>query len=375
MNNFTFLTPPRIEFGSGSIERVGEATAALGRRALLVTGRRAMAASGTLDRVRNLLRSSGVDVEVFDRVAHDPCLATVDAGVAVAREHGSDVVVGLGGGSPLDAAKAMAALADKDGSAQLYFSGERDVDSQGLPFVAAPTTSGTGAEITKNAVLTDRESNVKKSLRSPHMVATVAIVDPELTLSAPSPVTAYSGMDALTQAMECYLSRAANPISDALALAAVRQILPHLEPAVADGADLWRRESLAMGSLLTGMAFANASLGAVHGLAHPLGLALGMPHGLVCAVLLPVVLEYNRTMAEDRFRTLAHHAGLASAEDMAPFLRLLGDKIGIPASFSGYGLNASHLPYILANCRSGSMRNNPRDVPDEDIEKLLAGLM
>ena len=367
----TFLFPPCIVFGRGAVGRLGERTAGLGVRALVVTGRSAMRRSGALDRLLDLLATVEVGAELFEQVEHDPSLNTVRKGIEAAREAECDVVIGMGGGSPVDAAKAVAALADTPGSVEDYFSGQHEIETPGLPFIAVPTTSGTGAEMTKNSVLTDTDAGVKKSLRSPHMVASVAIVDPELTLSCPPGLTAASGMDALTQAIECYITRAANPISDVLSQSAARRLFRNLGGAVREGDNIEYREAMALGSMQCGMAFANASLGAVHGLAHPIGAGFGAPHGLVCAVLLAPVLEFNYPACSERMDRLARHMGLASGRDMPKAIRDLADKVGIPRSLAEYGMDESHLPGILARCRSGSMSNNPREASDEDLAGIL----
>ena len=370
----TLLTPPRIVFGCGEFGGLGREAAALGRRALVVTGRSAMRESGTLDRAVGLLRDAGLGAAVFDKVEHDPTLGVVDNGVRAARQSGRDLVVGLGGGSPLDAAKAIAILLNKPGAAADYFSGAREIEGPGAPFLAAPTTSGTGAEITKNSVLTDADARVKKSLRSPHMVARVAIVDPELTLSCPAALTAHSGMDALTQAIECYVSRAAHPVSDALALTAARALFHHLLPAVKDGGSPEHREAMAFGSMTCGLAFANASLGAVHGLAHPMGALLGLPHGLICAALLAPVIEFNYPACAEKMDVLARDLGLDSGCDLPAAVRRLADEVGVPSSLAERGLTESRIADIVADCRSGSMSNNPREATDEDLAAILRKL-
>ena len=217
----------------------------------------------------------------------------MNQGIKIARKKKSDVVIGLGGGSAMDAAKAIASLARQSGTIWEYHSGKK-IEKEGLPFVAIPTTAWTGAEITNNSVLTDRKVSLKKSIRSPYMIARVALVDPDLTLFLPSQVTAYTGMDAFTQALESYVTRTSNPITDTLALQAIEIIFQNLPQAVANGKDAETRGKMALGSLLSAMAFSNSGLGAVHGLAHPIGARFGVPHGLACAILLPHVIGFNQ---------------------------------------------------------------------------------
>mgnify|MGYP003806175949 CR=1 FL=1 len=369
--NITLLTPPRVVFGRGVFSKLGQEAAGLGRVALVVTGRSAARASGALDAGLRSLAAAGVQAHVFDAVEHDPSLATVDNGLALARETRSDVVIGLGGGSALDAAKAIAALAPAPCGVAPFFSGGREIAAPGLPFVAIPTTAGTGAEMTRNSVLTDTATHEKKSLRSPHMVARVALVDPDLTLACPPELTAHSGMDALTQAVECFISKAATPVSDALALPAAGILFKNLAAAVRNGQDAEVREAVALGSMMSGLAFANAGLGAVHGLAHPIGAQLGLAHGLVCACLLAPVVEFNAPACPRKMAALANEFGLASASGVPAALRALATETGVPASLAPLGLNESRFPAIIAQCRSGSMAANPRPVSDEEAAALL----
>ena len=215
---FELRFPTRIIFGRDSVDRIGTEAREYGDRALLVTGRSAMRKAGVIDKITNLLKASGFkEAHLYDQVEHDPSTETIDRGAELAREGRDDVVIGIGGGSALDAAKAIACMVKNEGPVVEYQSG-REIKQPGIPFIALPTTAGTGAEITKNAVLTNKKKEIKQSIRSPHMIAKVAIVDPMLTITMPPHVTAATGMDALTQAIEAYVTLAANPIADALAL-------------------------------------------------------------------------------------------------------------------------------------------------------------
>ena len=368
---FRLKFPDKIVFGPGTFSQLGELGSPLGDHALLVTGKSALRRSGRLDEAVDLLDRNGVAVTHLDGVENDPSLATCLRGIALVREAGCDMVVGIGGGSALDAGKAIAAMATQDGELSEYFHSAREMEMDSLPFVALPTTAGTGTECTNNAVLTDRDRAVKQSLRSESMIPSVALVDPELTLNVPPEVTARSGMDALTQAIESYVSRGANDATDALALRAIELIASGLPDAVADGSRIAHREPVALGSLLTGMAFANAGLGAVHGLAHPIGIHWGVPHGLVCAVLLPHVCQFNLSAQSEKFERIAPFVGAESAQRIPDALTALNRRVGIPADFKAYGLNESCFDRILAVCRSGSMRNNPHYASDEDLIAIL----
>lgn len=382
---FSLAHPQRLLFGRGVFERLGREVAALlpsagPRRVLLVTGRSAMRRAGHLERAHSLLREAGLEAVVFDRIEHDPSLVTVQEGIETCIGEGCAAVVGLGGGSALDAAKAIAIMATQEASLVECFDQRRAITRRGLPLLAVPTTAGTGAEATRNAVLTDRSRRLKMSLRHDFMVPDVALCDPLLTLSAPPDLTAHSGMDALTQAIECAISRAAQPVSDALCFHAAKILHDTLPAVVADGSDVALRERMLLGSTMTGLAFANTSLGAVHGLSHPIGAELHLPHGFICGVLLPDVLEMNlqapyrdeagRT-TRDKTAELAAHLGYRSPEALVDGLRDLRACVGLPDDLSDCGITDHLVQAIVRKCRSGSMASNPRILSDEEIAEFV----
>ena len=224
-------------------------------------------------------------------------------------------------------------------------------------------------------MLTDERTQVKKGIRHEFMAPQAALVDPELTLGLPPEVTAQSGMDALTQAIECYVGRNANPASDALALQAIELLARHLPAAVDDGSKIENREPVALGSLMTGMAFANAALGAVHGLAHPVGALFHAPHGLACALLLPHVCEFNLPAQPEKFDRIAARIGCKSGRDVPAALSALNRRVGITDRLGEFGMDESAFPRILADSRSGSMANNPRPASDADLAEILRKAM
>jgi alcohol dehydrogenase class IV len=301
-------------------------------------------------------------------------LGTVDTLVRLARGVAAEAIVGVGGGSVIDAAKAAAVLAPLEGSVTEYFRGESEITAPGLPYVAMPTTAGTGAEITRNAVLTDPEAGVKRSLRSPHMVPAAALIDPELTTTMPPALTAHSGLDALTQAVESYTSLRSNAVSRPLAIEAIQRLFSALPAAYRDGSHREARTTVAEGSLLSAMAFSQSGLGAVHGLAHPIGHILNLPHGLTCAVLLPHILRWNEPACHRELEALAAAIGGRSAEDFIEAVTQLCHTLGIPSTFAELGLDKQHVAPIVANCRSGSMAANPKPMSDEDVRELLGRL-
>lgn len=384
-----FSTAGKIVFGSGALNELGSLCRPLARKVLIVTGKKAVKEAGYLDRVLALLSGADVAAVVFDQVEPEPSLATVERGRQTLHGTGCDGVIGLGGGSAIDVAKAVAGLARETAPVIEYFRG-RVIEAEPLPWIAIPTTAGTGAEVTPNAVLTDREQGVKKSIRDRRWVARVALVDPELTLSMPPKVTAYSGMDALTQAIEAYTSRHSGPLTDALSFDAAMRIATYLPRAYTAGDDLLAREQVAAGSLMAGMALAVARLGAVHGMAHAVGETYGIPHGLVCAVLLPAVMEYNCQTVAAKYARLAVALGLvkgekalarvgsgdswemAAAKELIGYIRKLNQEFDIPTHLGALGLQEADIPRLVEeSLPSGSLKANPRPASAADLEHLL----
>ncbi len=363
----TFTTIGKIITGAGCLNGIGKECAHLGRRALLVTGARAMKRTGVTDRVAALLRKEGVETAVFSGLAGEPTVAEVDAGRKVCRENGCDLVIGLGGGSPIDAAKAVAGLAFDQEPTEVFLEGKA-ITGRGLPFVAVPTTSGTGSEATPNSVLTNPRKLEKKSIRSDLFIARAAFVDPELTLSAPPSVTAHSGMDAFTQAVESYISIHATPLTEALSFEAARLIARSLIAACRNGSDLQARTDLSYGSLMAGIALCNARLGIVHGIAHPLGVRYHIPHGLCCAALLPLAIRLNDQAAREKLARLSQMLG----KDVGPCVEEMNAALGIPPTLRAYKLREADFPAIIKESMpSGSLKANPKKVTEADVETIL----
>ncbi|MBN2449112.1 MAG: iron-containing alcohol dehydrogenase [Lentisphaeria bacterium] len=375
-SDFMLRYPPVIRFAPGSrveaghvLRRSGDGTCP---RTFAVCSK-TIREIGTLD---EMVVQGEIDLcGVFDEVPHDPPLECVDALIGRLRETSAQAVLAVGGGSVLDAAKTAATIAPRGERVRPYFEGSEAIPCPGLPVVALPTTAGTGAEMTQNAVLSDHErGGVKKSLRSPFMVPSGAIVDPELTLSMPPELTAHCGMDALTQAIESYLSRAANTVTQMLAAEATRLLLGNLRDTCRNGHYMALRSRVAEGSLLSAMAFSQSGLGAVHGLAHPIGHALKLAHGLTCAILLPHILEFNASACGEHLERLAAATGTGGTPGFLEAVHGLCAGLEIPENFAAYGLKDVDPDSILVHCRSGSMKTNPRLMTDEDILSLLKRL-
>ena len=368
--------PRRIIFGWGALRLLPEEARLLGERPLLVAGRGWLRASGRLEAIVADLGSVGLAPAVFDGVAPEPTVAAVQQAMEAMRRENRDSVIAIGGGSVIDVGKAAAALAPLEGTADEYFRG-REVPAPGWPVLAVPTTAGTGAEATKNSVLRDPERKIKASLRSEHLMPAAAIVDPELTLDLPPQPTAHCGMDALAQAIESFTSLGASAATEGLSLRAAGLIAGHLVRAYRNGGDREAREALSLGSLLAGMALNNARLGLVHGLAHPLGARYELAHGLVCAILLPAVIEFNRESCRDRYRDLERELALPEG-GLADRVRRLNEEMQIPSRLSEAGVtwHQEELEAIIAETLpSGSTKSNPRAVSPAELKALLVSLL
>jgi alcohol dehydrogenase class IV len=382
MTPFEFATAGRILFGSGTRDLLGGILASLGRRVLVVGG-----TSRRHDEwLGPLLAHEGLERADF-AVVGEPSLDMARAGVAAARENGCDVVLGIGGGSSLDLAKAIAALATQPGDVLDHLEvigAGKPLTASPLPCVAVPTTAGTGSEVTKNAVLSSPEHGVKVSLRSPTMLPRVALVDPELTLSLPRDVSATTGLDAVAQLIEPFVSRNAQPLTDGLCREGLTRVRWALRGAVTQPDDLAAREAMSLASVCSGLALANAGLGAVHGLAGPIGGMFPAPHGAVCAILLPGVMEANIRVLRERgegdgplarYRDVARlltGSPKADAEDGMAWVRAIVAELAIPP-LSCYGMRAVDIPIVIARAKqASSMKGNPVVLPDDELAAILA---
>jgi alcohol dehydrogenase class IV len=380
MEAFEFATAGRVLAGAGRSAELPALLAACGTRALVCTG-------ASPDRHAELIAGLGLPAVVFP-VAGEPTVDLARAAVAAAREHGADVVAAIGGGSVIDTGKAVAMLLGNGGDPLDYLEvigAGRAITRPSVPCIAVPTTAGTGAEVTANAVLASPAHRVKASLRSRTMIPRAALVDPLLTASCPPAVTAASGIDALTQCLEPFVSPMANPLTDALAREGLRRAAAGLRPAYADGSDLGARADMTVASVAGGMALANAKLGAVHGLAGVIGGAIAVPHGVACAALLAPVMEANVTAlragppGRPALARYAEAAALltgdpgAAIEDGIAWVRQTLALLDIPG-LSAFGLAPEHAGEIAAKAqRSSSMRGNPVALGEDDLRAILAG--
>lgn len=379
---FEFATATRIMFGPGAAQQLGNVAQGLGQRALVVAGRTPSREQPLID----LLAAQGLEPVTY-ATPPEPSLDTARRGVDLARTHNCDLVVAIGGGSAIDAGKAIAALLTNGGDPLDYLEvigAGQPITQPPRPLIALPTTAGTGSEVTRNAVLESPAHHVKVSMRSALMLPRVAIVDPVLTLSLPPAATASTGLDALTQLIEPFVSSRANPLTDALAQSGIVRAAGALRRAYFDGQNLAARTDMALASLLGGMALANAGLGAVHGFAAPIGGMFGAAHGATCAALLPHVMAVNvqalRTRAPDS-PALARYAEVArlltgsantTADDGVAWVSELTADLHIPR-LATYGIGSSDFTQILPRARAASsMAANPIALTDDELTEILS---
>ena len=366
-----FNVPATVVVGGGASAELVPQLARLGVRRVLFVTDGFMVSSGLAGRFEAALEAAGLFVATFADVQPDPTDETVRAAARRFAEERCDAIVALGGGSPIDAAKAVAVLA-VNGEPLARFQGYHQVPRGGVPLVVIPTTAGTGSEVTKVAVITDTARDVKMMMLDRHLLPTVALVDYELTLSMPAPLTAHVGVDTLTHGIEAYVSRKATGLTDPLALECIRLVAAHLERAWRDPHDRAAREGMMRAATLGGMAFANASVALVHGMSRPIGAVFHVPHGLSNAVLLPTVTRFSLPGAPGRYATVARTMGLATAADddaaagakLVAGLAAFNARLEVPSLSGCRGVDRAQFDAVKEKMASdalasGSPQNNP----------------
>ncbi len=371
--------PARIVCGAGRRTEIGPLARSLGRRAFLVHGSRTLKAIGVLEELAERLSAAGVETIASIEARGEPTIADVDRAIDEIAEFNpgpGDLVVALGGGAAIDLGKAVAAMAviDDEVSVRDYLEGigrGLTLPHAPLPILAMPTTGGTGSEATRNAVISCAEPPCKKSLRHDGLLPRVVLIDPELAIHAPPSVTAHSGMDAITQLLESYLTPRANDFTRQLCFAGLKLALTALPEAFEDGQSISARTAMAQAALLSGMALANSGLGMAHGVAAALGAIVGAPHGLACAVMLPVALRTNLPVCESELDKLALDLGLGNVNGLLNVIDQLGERLAIPTRLSALGVTRHQLPELAAASRGNSMSGNPRSLSDEELLRIL----
>lgn len=384
--HYNLLLPQRVVFGWGRRAEIAALASDLGRRAFLVVGSRTLESSGVTADLQERLTNAGIESIHLGRIAAEPDIPTVDRTVQRLREYSptsDDFLIAIGGGSAIDLGKAAAAMATNPEGASVrdYLEGigrGLSLSRRPLPVLAIPTTAGTGSEATKNAVISSADPPVKKSLRSDGMMPRCVLIDPELTRSNPAPLTAHTGMDAVTQLIESYISCRAQPVPRAVCVEGLRAALPALPRAVRDGSDRAAREAMAHAAFLSGVALANSGLGIAHGVAAALGVHCGTSHGLACAVLLPIALRLNRDAAQRDLAHLARTLLISDSSDdqfaagaLINAVSQMAADVGIPTRLSALGVTSAQLPALVRDSRGNSRDGNPRPIGDAELLQAL----
>jgi len=382
---YEFNLPTKIIFGTGALGQLGKEAKKFGSNIFLVTGRKGLRGSGILQKIEKILTEEGLGYYLYDRVSPEPDVETVDEAVRLCQKNDTEVVIGIGGGSAIDVAKAVAGLSkvtpDRDESPtgfttvadyleEVRAEGEKmkTLTAEGLPFIAVPTTTGSGAEVTMNAVIVNKKLKTKRSFRSPYLFAKLAIIDPELTVYLSPQITASCGMDALTHLLEGYLSKKANPFTDTLALVGIRLVKDALPEVVRNGHNLDARTTMAQASLFGGIVIANAGLGLIHGIGSFLGSLHNITHGLACALVLPQVLEYNLETNPEKKEVLHSVLGGEPVEVVCNLMK----EVNLPERLSDLGIKENDLKELAEkSLTASSTKNNPREVNYEEVLNLL----
>jgi alcohol dehydrogenase class IV len=380
MRRFEFATTSRIIFGRGTLKEVPMLAVQMGSRPLVVTGKNTERAAALLD----FIKASSMKPFTFG-ITGEPTIEMILEGVQLARKEVCDVVIGIGGGSVIDGAKAIAALITNSGDIMDYLEViglGQPLTRASAPCIAIPTTAGTGAEVTRNSVLASTEHSVKVSLRSPTMLPDLAVIDPELTYSMPSSLTAATGLDALTQNLEPFVSLQSNPLTDSLCREGLKRIASSLRRAFENGMDTAAREDMAIASLFGGLALANSKLGAVHGFAGTIGAMFSIPHGVICACLLPPVMEVNvKTLQQkgaleylsryDEVARLLTGKPDAGATNGIDWIHDLCNELNVAPLFE-FGITEAHFPKMITGAKkASSMKGNPIELTDEELTEIL----
>lgn len=379
---FSFFRLPQLcIYGQDSFTEVGDQTARFGKKALIVTDP-VIEQTGYTAQCQQYLEKAGVAASIYADIDSEPTDVHVEEALKLCRQNQCDVIVALGGGSCLDTAKAVAVMANNEGYIGDYMGGKKAIEHEPLPLICLPTTAGTGSEVTDVTVITNTSEEIKMMIKHPAFLPKVAVVDPNLSKTAPPKVTAATGIDALCHAVEAYISRRSQPLTDTLALAAIEKIINSIEKAYQNGADLKARDQMALAAMEAGAAFSNASVCLVHGMSRPIGAIFHVPHGISNAMLLPAVLEFSHKHCMDRLadvgrlfdKKLEQESDALAADVAIQRIKALCRNLNIP-NLNEYGIDEkqfeAHLEKMADDAlASGSPENNPRIPSKEEIIDL-----
>lgn len=383
MNDFDFKIPQEIVFGTGSLSKLPKLVTHLGSRHALIVSDRGLEKLGVVDRVRAIVEDAGMEVSTFLDVLPNPTVTIVEAATEAYRSSGASCIIALGGGSPMDVAKAVGVIARYGGSITEY-EGASKVPDLIEPLIAIPTTAGTGSEVTPFSVITDEARNYKLSVYSYEVLPQIALLDPELIMTAPASVAAACGLDAMIHAWEAYTSLAASPFSDAMADKALDLIGSNIRRFVANRRDVGAAEAMMAGSTFAGIAFAWARLGNVHAMSHPVSAYFDVPHGIANAILLPTIVEYNALSDQGRYKRIYRYIRQVRHQPIIDFKpqmlvdetrKLLAD-LGIPSGLAAVGVTEDRIGAMAADAMaSGNIAVNPRQTTLKDIVALYRKAM
>ncbi len=379
INSFSFELPTEIVFGVGACAKLTERLSQSNFGRILIVSDKGIDESGLLDGIRNQLTENGLDHKTFDSVEANPKDYNVQQGAEIAADYKAECLVAVGGGSPIDCAKAIGVVATHGGTVRDY-QGKGKITKAPIPLIAIPTTAGSGSEVTFSAVITDSRQKFKFSIKDTKNAPRVALADPEMTMTMPPELTAATGMDALTHAIEAFTSTVANPFSDATALYAVELITKHLKTAVFDGQNPGARAGMLTGSILAAIAFSHSDVASVHCIAEALGGKYDTPHGVCNAVVLPAVMAYNMSFCKENYARIATAMGLAydsieaGAQNAVAAVKKLVAEVNLP-DFSSFGVKEKDFEELAQNSvNNGSNINNPRPMTKEDYLSVLKTL-
>jgi alcohol dehydrogenase class IV len=376
----TFLSPNKILLGVGATGQVGKETKFLGAKKVLIVTDKGVLKARLLESIKESLQSEGIDICVFDGVEAEPPARVVNQSAQIAQSEACDVVIGVGGGSSLDVAKGAAIMATNKGEI-LDYVGINLFPKRGLPTILIPTTAGTGSEVSRALIITDERDMTKRGVLSDFILSNVAVVDPLLTVSLPQVITAETGIDALSHAIEAYVSVNATPFSDILAIEAIQLVAGNLLTSYSKGGDVAARFNMMLASTLAGMAFTSGGLGAVHGLAYVIGTEYHLPHGRSIAIMLPHVMDYNKIGNLSKYARIAQAMGeniqplstYEAAEKSVDALRRLLESVNISVRLSDYGSSEADIPRLaeIGMKQTRLFVPNPRDLVEEDLKNIF----
>lgn len=376
INSFDFLLPTKIRYGAGMLRVLGEELRLLQAKKVMIITDKGLVKAGMIKKVTDIIEKEGISYIIYDEIEANPKDHNVEACAEKAREASVDTVVAFGGGSPIDAAKAVIVLVRQGGKVREY-QGKGKIKDDCLPLITIPTTAGTGSEVTFSSVITDTKEKFKFTIKSTAIAAKTAIIDPELTLTVPPMVTAATGIDALTHAIEGYTANCTEPIAEAVGLYAVEYISQNIVEAVKNGRNMEARDKMMMGSLMGGLSFSHADVASVHCMAEALGSIYDAPHGMCNAILLPYVMEFSLPAAEYKYARIARAMGIEEKDDHAAaikgieHIKQLSKEVGLPGIRS-LNINTDDFELLAEmSVKNGSNDSNPRKISKDEYKALF----